>query len=113
MLRLQDLADDTPVFDLRVRQAHRGRGLGAAAVTWLTRYLFTELPGIRRIEGTTRQDNHAMRAVFRRCGYAKEAHYRQAWPGPDGKVYDSVGYAILRSDWLAGTVTPPHWDDEG
>lgn len=79
---------------------------------WLTSYLFTEFPGIRRIEGTTRQDNHAMRRTFRRCGYVKEAHYRQAWPAPGGRVYDAVGYAILRSDWQSGTITPPEWDDE-
>ncbi|MGP3914469.1 GNAT family N-acetyltransferase [Nonomuraea sp. 10N515B] len=112
LVKLQDLADDTPMFDLRVRQAWRGRGLGAAAVAWLTGYLFTELPEVLRIEGTTRQDNHAMRAVFRKSGYAKEAHYREAWPAPDGTRHDAVGYAILRRDWLSGTVTPPDWDDE-
>ncbi|MFG1702551.1 GNAT family N-acetyltransferase [Nonomuraea sp. M3C6] len=112
LVRLQDLPDDTPMFDLRIRQSWRGRGLGTAAVAWLTGYLFTEFPQITRIEGTTRQDNHAMRAVFRKSGYAKEAHYREAWPGQDGIRYDSIGYAILRRDWLSGTVTLPDWDDE-
>ncbi|MER5998728.1 GNAT family N-acetyltransferase [Nonomuraea angiospora] len=112
LVRLQDFADDTPLFDLRIGQEWRGRGLGAAAVAWLTGYLFTELPHVNRIEGTTRQDNHAMRAVFRKSGYAKESHYRESWPGLDGTVHDAVGYAILRRDWLSGTVTPPDWDDE-
>jgi RimJ/RimL family protein N-acetyltransferase len=112
LIRLLDLGDDTPLFDLRIRAAYRGAGLGTRALRWLTGYLFTEFPGILRIEGTTRQDNHAMRRTFRTCGYVKEAHYRQAWPAPDGTVYDAVGYAILRSDWQAGTVTPPPWADE-
>ncbi len=112
LVRLQDLDDDTPMFDLRVRAAWRGKGLGTAAVAWLTRYLFTELPGIDRIEGNTRQDNRAMRAAFRRNGYAKEAHYRRAWPAPDGTRHDTIGYGILRSDWESGEVTPPDWDDE-
>jgi RimJ/RimL family protein N-acetyltransferase len=112
LVRLLDLADDTPLFDLRIRAAYRGTGLGTHALRWLTGYLFTELPGIRRIEGTTRQDNQAMRRTFRKCGYVKEAHYRQAWPAPDGMVYDAVGYAILRADWQSGTVTTPEWDDE-
>jgi RimJ/RimL family protein N-acetyltransferase len=53
-----------------------------------------------------------MRRTFRTCGYVKEAHYRQAWPSPGGTINDAVGYAILRTDWQAGTVTPPDWDDE-
>jgi RimJ/RimL family protein N-acetyltransferase len=109
LIRLLDLGDDTPLFDLRIRAACRGQGLGTRALRWLTGYLFTEFPGIRRIEGTTRQDNHAMRRTFRTCGYVKEAHYRQAWPAPGGTAYDAVGYAILRSDWQAGTITPPEW----
>jgi RimJ/RimL family protein N-acetyltransferase len=112
LIRLLDLADDTPLFDLRIRAAYRGAGMGTRALRWLTGYLFTEFPGIRRIEGTTRQDNHAMRRTFRKCGYVKEAHYRQAWPAPGGTIYDAVGYAILRTDWQAGTITPPDWDDE-
>ena len=111
LIRLLDLSDDTPLFDLRVRAAYRGTGLGTAALHRLTGYLFAEFPGIRRIEGTTRQDNLAMHRAFRKCGYVKEAHYRQAWPSPDGRTYDAVGYAILRSDWQAGTVTLPEWED--
>jgi len=112
LVRLLDLGDDTPLFDLRIRAAYRGAGLGTHALRWLTAYVFTEFPGIRRIEGTTRQDNQAMRRTFRKCGYVKEAHYRQAWPAPDGTIYDAVGYAILRTDWQSGTVTVPDWDDE-
>ncbi|MFG2561489.1 GNAT family N-acetyltransferase [Streptomyces sp. NPDC048496] len=112
LVRLMDLADDTPLFDLRIRAGHRGRGIGVQAVTWLTRYLFEEFPEVRRIEGTTRQDNRPMRRVFLRCGYAKEAHYRDAWPAQDGTFHDTVGYAILRSDWLAGSVNVPEWNDE-
>ncbi|MGV9250605.1 GNAT family N-acetyltransferase [Streptomyces sp. NPDC003697] len=111
-IRLMDLCDDTPLFDLRIRSQYRGRGLGGQALTWLTRYLFTEFPRIRRIEGTTRQDNVAMRRVFQRCGYVKEAHYRDAWPAADGEIRDAVGYAILRRDWLAGSTTVPAWNDQ-
>ncbi|TDE57985.1 N-acetyltransferase [Nonomuraea mesophila] len=112
LVRLQDLADDTPMFDLRIRADRRGQGLGTAAVAWLTSYLFTEFAHITRIEATTRQDNHAMRAALRSNGYAKEAHYREAWPTPDGTPYDSIGYAVLRRDWISGTVTLPDWHDE-
>lgn len=114
LIRLMDLGDETPLFDLRIRSRWRGQGFGVQALAWSTRYLFDEFPLIRRIEGTTRQDNVAMRRTFQRCGYAKEAHYRDAWAGPEGSVHDAVGYAILRRDWQAGTVTAPqsHPTDE-
>jgi RimJ/RimL family protein N-acetyltransferase len=91
LIRLLDLADDTPMFDLRIGVAYRGTGLGTAALRWLTGYLFTEFPVIRRIEGNTRQDNQAMRHTFRSCGYVMEAHYRQAWPAfPDASTTPSA-----------------------
>jgi RimJ/RimL family protein N-acetyltransferase len=107
LVRLMDLDDGTPLFDLRVRATARGRGAGTAAVRWLTAHVFTHYT-TNRIEGTTRQDNLAMRRIFERTGYVKEAHYREAWPSGDG-VRDSVGYAILRRDWLRGTTTPVIW----
>jgi RimJ/RimL family protein N-acetyltransferase len=106
VVTLRDLADPTAVFDLRVRSAYRGRGFGSAAVRWLTDYLFTEFPGITRIEGHTRRDNLAMQRVLERSGYVREAHHRQAWPSSDGTVHDSFGYAIIRPDWLSGDITP-------
>jgi len=116
LIRLFDLADvaegGAPMFDLRIGQAHRGRGLGGQALAWLTRYLFTEFPDLRRIEGNTRQDNRAMRRTFLSGGYAKESHYRDAWPGEQGRVHDATGYAILRRDWLSGVTTPPDWNDD-
>ncbi|HZB50623.1 MAG TPA: GNAT family N-acetyltransferase, partial [Mycobacteriales bacterium] len=85
LVRLYDLEDEAALFDLRIRAAHRGRGLGTAAVTWLTGHLFGELAQLTRIEATTRSDNAAMRRVLLRCGYRQEARYRRAWPVPGGE----------------------------
>jgi RimJ/RimL family protein N-acetyltransferase len=112
LIHLWDLADPTPMFDLRVRAADRGRGIGGHALTWLTEYIFRNFPQVTRIEATTRQDNVAMRRAMRRAGYVKESHYRDAWPGDGTTVHDAIGYAILRRDWRAGTTTPVRWDDE-
>lgn len=98
VVRLYDLADDNAEFDLRLRAAYRGRGLGTAAVRWLTRTLFADLPALHRIEATTRDDNVAMQRVLERCGYTREARYREAWPVPGGGRRDSLGYAVLRTD---------------
>ena len=111
-VRLFDLGDATPLFDLRISAVHRGQGLGRTTVRWLTDRLFGEYPHVERIEGTTRQDNVAMRRVFRRCGYVKEAHYRRAWPDASGRRYDAVGYAIIRRDWQTGETTEPDFHDE-
>lgn len=110
LLRLEDIGDGDPLFDLRVDQGHRGRGIGSEVVRWLTRYLFDELPGVGRIEAQTRSDNSAMRAVLERCGYVKEAHYRRAWPGAGSDLHDGIGYAVLRQDWISGATTPVQWD---
>ncbi|MDX8037615.1 GNAT family N-acetyltransferase [Lentzea sp. BCCO 10_0856] len=112
IVRLFDLEDETPMFDLRISARHRGKGLGRAAVQWLTDRLFGEYPHVERIEGTTRQDNAAMRRVFGRCGYVKEAHYRRAWPDASGHRHDSVGYAIIRRDWQTGETTVPDFHDD-
>jgi len=110
---LDDIADGGyPMFDLRLRSACRGQGLGEQALKWLTRYVFETWPELDRIAGSTRADNLPMRRVFRKCGYVKEGHYRQDWPAADGQLLDTVHYAILRADWLSNTTTPVHWLDE-
>jgi RimJ/RimL family protein N-acetyltransferase len=96
---------------LRIAADHRGRGHGTAAVRWLTGTVFGGFPDATRIEGNTRHDNIPMRRTFAAAGYQKEARYREAWPGRDGLVHDSVGYAMLRRDWRDGTTTPVRWDD--
>ena len=102
-LRFEDLHDDTAMFDLRLGREFRGRGLGAESLRAAADLLFTTTAA-SRFEGQTRDDNAAMRAVFERAGWTKEAHYRRAWPTADGHARDTVGYAILREEWEHGTA---------
>lgn len=108
---LEDLQDPTPLFDLRLAPAFRGRGLGLPALRAVTDHVFRTLPQVRRFEGQTREDNVAMRRVFLRAGWVKEAHYRESWPAEGGPALASVAYAVLRRDWESGTVTTFDWDD--
>jgi RimJ/RimL family protein N-acetyltransferase len=112
---LEDLEDaaegGTPLFDLRLATAERGRGLGAELLRALTAYVFTNFPGATRFEGQTREDNIAMRKSFLRAGFLKEAHYRESWPVAGEAAKASVAYAILRRDWESGTVTTFEWED--
>jgi len=110
IVRLEDLRDETPMFDLRLASRFRGRGLGVEALTAITAHVFSTTGAIR-LEGQTREDNHAMRAVFDRAGWTKEAHYRRSWPVIGSDPLDSVGYAILREEWETGVVHELHWHD--
>ncbi|SEE84238.1 Protein N-acetyltransferase, RimJ/RimL family [Arthrobacter alpinus] len=109
---LEDLQDaGSPLFDLRLGEAHRGKGIGVEVLRALCNLVFTTMPEVRRFEGQTREDNIAMRKTFIRAGFLKEAHYRLAWPNNDGGYVASIAYAILRQDWENGTVTEFDWDD--
>ena len=98
---LDDLDDGSPLFDLRIAEGHRGRGVGRAAVTWLTDHLFRTYVELHRIEATTRHDNLAMQRVFERCSYRLEGRMLEAWKNADGTRSDTLTYAILRREWRA------------
>lgn len=109
-VRLEDLRDDTPMFDLRLSERYRDQGLGVDALHAIADYVFSTTQAAR-IEGQTREDNLAMRSVFARAGWTQEAHYRRAWPAADGTRLASVAYAILREEWEAGRILGAHWHD--
>ncbi|MBQ1444195.1 MAG: GNAT family N-acetyltransferase [Renibacterium sp.] len=114
-LALEDLADladgGNPVFDLRLAEQYRGRGLAVPVLRALAGLVFERFPSVRRLEGQTREDNLAMRKAFRKAGFLKEAHYRQAWPTGDGGYLASVAYGLLRGDFETGTVSSFDWAD--
>lgn len=111
MIRIYDLDDGTPLFDMRFSSGYSGKGLGTLALAWMVEHIFNTYKDLHRIEGNTRIDNYAMRSVFKKCGFVKEAHYREAWVCQNGDVYDSIGYGILRSDWENNTITQVNWND--
>jgi RimJ/RimL family protein N-acetyltransferase len=111
LLRLFDLEDNSPVFDLRISEAKRGKGYGSEALRRMADYVFGTYPDKERFEGHTRIDNVAMRKAFVKAGFVKEGVHRRSWPSQDGKIFDSVGYAIIREDWAEKKVTPVVWDD--
>jgi RimJ/RimL family protein N-acetyltransferase len=112
-VRAFELGDEKsdPQLDFRLRERFRGRGLGTAALRHITAVVFEAYPKTIRIEGQTREDNLAMRRAFLRGGYVKEAVYRRAWPDEHGNRLDGIGYAVLRTDWESGTVTPVDWTE--
>ncbi|ALC87636.1 acetyltransferase [Bacillus sp. FJAT-22090] len=113
IVKIYDLQDEIPLFDLRIADEARGRGYGPLALKMVTEYVF-QLPEVKiRLEGHTRQDNFAMRKTFERAGFVKEAQLRQAWFSPkENSYYDAVTYGMTRDDFLKGTATPVNWDDD-
>jgi len=98
---LDDLGEGSPLFDLRIGTEHRRRGLGTAAVNWLSTHLFSEHPNLHRLEATTRSDNLAMRTVLDHCGFRCEGVLREAWKNHDGSRNDCCIYGLLRREWAA------------
>lgn len=112
LVKIFDLQDDIPLFDLRIAEPYRGKGYGPKALKLTADYVFSLPEKKIRLEGNTRHDNFAMRKAFERTGFVKEAHLRQAWFSPkENRYYDAVTYGITREDWNAGVTTPVLWDD--
>jgi RimJ/RimL family protein N-acetyltransferase len=109
---LDDLEDPGVLFDLRLAESARGRGLGVPVVRAMTEHVFRTYPHVTRFEAQTRDDNRPMRRVLVRAGFVKEAHYRDGWPVVGGEPRASVGYAVLRRDHESGTTTPVPDDDD-
>jgi RimJ/RimL family protein N-acetyltransferase len=110
LIEIYQLDDLAPMFSIRFKSEFRRQGLGKPTLDWLTRYIFENYPDKRRIEGQTREDNIPMRKIFNRCGYLKEAYYRQASPIENGSRVASIAYGILREDWQSGHLTPVQWE---
>lgn len=112
LVKIFDLQDDIPLFDLRIAEPYRGKGYGPKSLKMIADFVFSLPEKKIRLEGNTRHDNFAMRKAFERTGFVKEAHIRQAWFAPkENRYYDAVTYGMTREDWEAGITTPVHWDD--
>jgi RimJ/RimL family protein N-acetyltransferase len=112
VLQYQDASSVHAELHIRLHTPYRGQGIGTEAMRWLTSHLFRTYPDKHRLEGWMRNDNAAMRQVFRNCGYTKEAHLRRDFPRGDGTFADKVGYGLLREEWEQGVHIAIPWDDD-
>lgn len=104
LIRIFDLEDSTCLFDLRLKEKVRGKGIAKHVLQWLSTYIFNNYSHIIRIEGHTRYDNLAMRKTFFNSGFVKESYTRRSWR-QGGQLFDSVGYAMIKEDWENNTQT--------
>lgn len=108
---IDDIDDTIPLFDIRLVEDVRGKGIGVKVLHWLQDYLFGELSKIR-IEAYTRADNIAMQKCFVKGNFVKEGYLRNAWENEDGTISDSVLFATIYDDWKNNTITLPKLHDD-
>lgn len=75
------------------------KGLGYQALGLWCEYLFNRFPTIVRLDLRTWSGNLGMMKLAEKAGFQLEARFRKARI-VDGKYYDSIGYGILREEWL-------------
>jgi RimJ/RimL family protein N-acetyltransferase len=82
-------------FDVGIALAEhaRGQGYGREALTILTGWLF-EHAAAEVVEAATDEANHAMRAVFRRAGWAEDGTVTEVG-------HEWVRYRITHREWQA------------
>jgi RimJ/RimL family protein N-acetyltransferase len=105
---IEGATQSVAMLDLRLADDWRNRGVGTHALRLASDHVFTDLPA-ERLEGVTREDNVAMRHVFRSCGFVLESYYRSGWAVHPPLA--SLGYARLKADWERDVVTPVPWDE--
>lgn len=114
LLAVAGVTGEEPSLWLHVEHRHRGRGIGTEALRLVIERVFTDHPQAKRLQGRASEDHRQIRQALARCGFVKEAHFRDTWPvaaGEPGRA--TVVYAILRRDWESGVTTPVRFDDLG
>jgi RimJ/RimL family protein N-acetyltransferase len=80
---------------LELSEDARGKGIGTKALTAATQYAFAQ--GAHRIEGSTAEDNHAMRKAFEKAGWKFEGVLRALFI-EDGVPQNYYSYSITKFD---------------
>lgn len=78
--------------------ADRGRGVGRAAVSLLTDYLFADA-GTHRVQASTWVENAAMRRVLELLGWTCEGVMRGFMPAGERGRQDFALYGVTRAEW--------------
>lgn len=81
-----------------VRASLQGQGYITEAVRRLTDFAFEALYA-QRIEIRCDALNTRSAAVAKRCGYMLEARFRRHSRGVDGRLRDTLVYAMIADDW--------------
>lgn len=90
-----------PAAGISLFDEHRWRqGLGFEALGLWVDYLFRAEPRFRRMDLETWSGNAGMMRLAETLGFTLEARHRKARQ-VGGLDYDSLGYGVLREEWIA------------
>jgi RimJ/RimL family protein N-acetyltransferase len=79
--------------------AHTGHGYATEGVRELLRYCFEEL-GVRRVTANCFLENDTSWRLMERVGMRRELHAIRESLHRSGQWLDTVGYAILKEEWI-------------
>ncbi|MCP4417809.1 MAG: GNAT family N-acetyltransferase [Chloroflexi bacterium] len=79
--------------------AYWQQGLGFEALGLWCDYLLQAMPQLARLDLRTWSGNIGMMRLAEKLGFKEEARFRDARI-VNGTFYDSMGYGILRSEWI-------------
>lgn len=76
-----------------------GRSIGTISIKQYTTMLFNQYPEIQRVGYTTWSGNPGMMKIGEHLGFTLEKQIRKV-RYYNGVYYDSVGYGVLRDEWM-------------
>jgi len=91
---------DLPEFDIGffVDIDHEGKGHVSEAVKGSLRFIFENLRA-RRVRLECDDTNLRCMRVAERCGFVREAHFRENKLNPDGTISGTMVYGLLRREY--------------
>ena len=90
-----------------IHEDHRGLGLTGEAIRGVLAGAFAEYPGLMRIAANTDARNRSSIRLLEKLGFSREATLRLGGVTARGELVDGAIYALLRSEWEAGTSRRP------
>ena len=88
---------------------HEGQGYVSEAVTAALGFIFDHL-GAQRVRLMCDETNLRSQRVAERCGFRREAFFREQKRQPDGSLTGTLVYGMIRSEYAATKDQPPGLD---
>lgn len=96
---LEDIDDEIPMFDIKVNEKSRGKGIGTYLLLNSLKIIFEKYSKIQKIEATTREDNIAMQKLFEKCNFKLWGKSSKSWKTLTGDFMQTYHYELLKENF--------------